>query len=50
MSQSGLILREDTKSLMLLAGSQSSKLLFAASNQGSLKAFSVNLDTQTGTH
>jgi len=35
---------------MLLAGSQSSKLLFAASNQGSLKAFSVNLDTQTGTH
>jgi len=50
MSQSGLILREDTKSLMLLAGSQSSKLLFAASNQGSLKAFSVNLDTQRGTH
>jgi hypothetical protein len=50
MSQSGLILREDTKSLMLLAGSQSSKLLFAASNQGSLKAFSLNLDTQTGTY
>ena len=50
MSQSGLILREDTKSLMLLTGSRSSKLLFAASNQGSLKAFSLNLDTQTGTH
>lgn len=50
MSQSGLILREDTKSLMLLAGSQSSKLLFAASNQGSLKAFSLNLDPQIGTH
>ena len=42
MNQSGLILREDIKSLILLFGSTSHKLLFAASNQGPLKAFSIN--------
>ena len=43
MNQSGLILREDIKSLILLTGSTSHKLLFAASNQGPLKAFSITL-------
>ena len=44
MNQSGLILREDIKSLILLLGSKSRKLLFAASNQGPLKAFSLNMN------
>ena len=42
MNNSGLILREDIKSLILLLGNKSRKLLLAASNQGSLKAFSLN--------
>ena len=44
MNNSGLILREDIKSLILLLGNKSSELLFAASNQGPLKAFSLNLN------